>query len=73
MMRPPPGQVCHSGWVRVGRAGYARPIMSILLIGLGGFAGAIARYLVDGAMAERTGGGFPWGTLAVNVGPIVKT
>ena len=41
--------------------------MSILLIGLGGFAGAIARYLVDGAVADRTGGGFPWGTLVVNV------
>jgi CrcB protein len=41
--------------------------MPILLVGLGGFAGAIARYLVDGAVAERTGGGFPWGTLAVNL------
>lgn len=40
--------------------------MPLLLIGLGGFAGAISRYLVDGAVAERTGGGFPWGTLAVN-------
>jgi len=50
-----------------GRTGYARPVMPILLIGLGGFAGAIARYLVDGAVADRTGGGFPWGTLVVNV------
>jgi CrcB protein len=41
--------------------------MPLVLIGLGGFAGAIARYLVDGAVADRTGGGFPWGTLAVNV------
>lgn len=41
--------------------------MPILLIGLGGFAGAVARYLVDGAVAERTGGGFPWGTLVVNL------
>jgi CrcB protein len=41
--------------------------MPLLLIGLGGFAGAIARYVVDGAVAERTGGAFPWGTLAVNV------
>jgi CrcB protein len=39
----------------------------LLLIGLGGFAGAIARYLVDGAVAERTGGALPWGTLAVNL------
>lgn len=41
--------------------------MTFVLIGIGGFAGAIARYLVDGAVADRTGGGFPWGTLAVNV------
>ena len=40
--------------------------MPLLLIGLGGFAGAIARYLVDGAVAERTDGAFPWGTLVVN-------
>jgi CrcB protein len=41
-------------------------VMPLLLIGLGGFAGAISRYLVDGVVAERTGGSFPWGTLAVN-------
>ena len=44
-----------------------RPEMPLILIGLGGFAGAIARYLVDGAVVERMGGGFPWGTLVVNV------
>jgi CrcB protein len=40
--------------------------MPLVLIGLGGFAGAISRYLVDGFVSDRTGGGFPWGTLAVN-------
>jgi len=40
--------------------------MPLILIGLGGFAGAISRYLVDGFVTERTAGGFPWGTLAVN-------
>jgi fluoride exporter len=40
--------------------------MPLLLIGLGGFAGAIARYAVDGAVADRTGGDFPWGTLVIN-------
>jgi CrcB protein len=40
--------------------------MPLVLIGLGGFAGAISRYLVDGVVSDRTGGGFPWGTLAVN-------
>jgi fluoride exporter len=41
--------------------------MPLLLIGIGGFAGAITRYVVDGAVAERTAGAFPWGTLAVNL------
>lgn len=41
--------------------------MPILLIGLGGFAGAIARYALDGAVADRVAGAFPWGTLVVNV------
>jgi CrcB protein len=41
--------------------------MHLLAIGLGGFLGAIVRYLVDGLVAERTGGLFPWGTLAVNL------
>jgi CrcB protein len=41
--------------------------MALILIGLGGFAGAITRYLVDGAVADRTGGGFPWGTLVINI------
>ena len=40
--------------------------MPLLLIGLGGFAGAISRYLVDGFVADRAAGSFPWGTLAVN-------
>jgi CrcB protein len=42
------------------------PAMPLVLIGLGGFFGAISRYLVDGAVSDRTGGDFPWGTLAVN-------
>lgn len=41
--------------------------MPLLLIGIGGFAGSISRYVVDGFVADRTAGGFPWGTLAVNV------
>jgi len=40
--------------------------MPYLLIGAGGFFGAIARYVVDGFVTDRTGGGFPWGTLVVN-------
>jgi CrcB protein len=41
--------------------------MPLLLIGLGGFAGAITRYMIDGAVSERTAGAFPFGTLVINV------
>lgn len=41
--------------------------MTILLVGAGGFFGAITRYVVDGWVSTTSGGGFPWGTLAVNV------
>ena len=40
--------------------------MPLILIGIGGFAGAISRYLVDGFVTDRTAGAFPWGTLVVN-------
>jgi fluoride exporter len=35
-------------------------------VGLLGGAGALARFLLDGVIAQRTGSAFPWGTLAVN-------
>jgi len=41
--------------------------VTILMIGVGGFFGAIARYLVDGWVIARTGAAFPWGTLVVNL------
>lgn len=41
--------------------------MHLLFIGLGGFAGAIARYAVDGLVTGLTRASFPWGTLAVNL------
>lgn len=41
--------------------------MALLLIGLGGFAGAVARYLVDVRIASATGGTYPWGTLVINL------
>ena len=41
--------------------------MKLLIIGAGGFLGAIARYLLSG-YAQRLGvGGFPVGTLCVNL------
>jgi CrcB protein len=39
----------------------------VLLIGIGGFLGSVARYLVSGYVQDRTGELFPFGTLAVNV------
>jgi fluoride ion exporter CrcB/FEX len=44
--------------------------MHLVVIGIGGFAGAVARYLVDGLVTDRSGGGFPWGTLVVHDGLI---
>jgi CrcB protein len=41
--------------------------MTLLVVGAGGFFGAISRYLVDGWVPNATGGGFPWGTLVVNL------
>lgn len=41
--------------------------MHLLFIGLGGFAGAIARYGVDGWVTGLARASFPWGTLAVNL------
>ena len=41
--------------------------MTIVLVGVGGFFGAIGRYLVDGWVSQGTGGTFPWGTFVINV------
>jgi CrcB protein len=38
-----------------------------LAVGLAGGGGAVARYLVDGAVHDRVSGLFPFGTLTVNV------
>jgi CrcB protein len=39
----------------------------VLGVGLLGGVGAIARFLLDGAIAGRLGSSFPYGTLAVNL------
>jgi CrcB protein len=39
----------------------------LLLVALGGAAGAVARFLVSLAAMAALGAAFPWGTLAVNV------
>ena len=38
-----------------------------LMVLIGGGIGAVARYMVGGAIAERIGGRFPLGTLVINV------
>lgn len=39
----------------------------ILLVGCGGFGGAVCRYLMAGRLQTVMGSSFPWGTLGVNV------
>jgi CrcB protein len=41
--------------------------VAVLAVGLIGGCGAIARFVVDGAVASRLGRRFPFGTLAVNL------
>ena len=42
--------------------------MEFVWVGVGGFAGAIARYVLDGVVADLTqASAFPWGTLVVNL------
>lgn len=42
-------------------------MIAVLLVGVGGFAGAVTRYLVDGRITAWTGGTMPWGTFAINI------
>jgi len=41
-------------------------VTTLLLVGIGGFVGSIARYVVSGAVQGLTPGTFPYGTFAVN-------
>ncbi len=41
--------------------------MALVLIAIGGAAGAVSRYVVDGFVADRASGAFPWGTLTINL------
>lgn len=43
------------------------PLTSVLIVGLGGFVGAIARYGLYHLVHRCIPGAFPWGTLVVNV------
>ena len=39
----------------------------LIVVGVGGFLGAVARYWMSGTVYRWWGTGFPWGTLAVNL------
>jgi CrcB protein len=41
--------------------------VNLILIAIGGALGAVSRFVVDGLVASRMGGAFPWGTLVVNL------
>lgn len=42
--------------------------MQLLLIGLGGFVGAILRYVLGGLVQSGvSGSAFPWGTMSINL------
>jgi len=41
--------------------------MELVLVGIGGFAGAVARRVVDLWVSDRAGGAFPMGTLVINL------
>lgn len=41
--------------------------MPLVLIALGGAAGATTRHVLDTWISDRAGGAFPWGTLVINV------
>ena len=40
---------------------------ALLLVGAGGFAGAIARYVIGLAVTAKLGTGWPFGTFLINV------
>lgn len=42
-------------------------MMMVLSIASGGAIGAVLRHFMNNAVTAMTGGGFPWGILAVNV------
>jgi len=42
-------------------------VIRVILVGLGGFVGSVARYGFGGLVQDHAGATFPFGTLAVNV------
>ena len=42
-------------------------MVAAVLVGVGGFCGAITRWLIDRRVTEWTGGTLPWGTFVINI------
>jgi CrcB protein len=42
-------------------------MLAYLWVAIGGALGSMGRYWIGGLVSEKTGGTFPWGTLAVNI------
>lgn len=42
-------------------------LVTLLLVGLGGTIGSVARHLISTRVQRGSHSGFPWGTLAVNI------
>lgn len=42
-------------------------LLNIFLVGCGGFAGAVLRYLISLRVQQNMGPDFPWGTFFVNI------
>ena len=42
-------------------------MQEIVVVGVGGFIGAIARYLISTLIHRNVDSGFPWGTFTVNI------
>lgn len=41
--------------------------MPVILVAIGGAAGAATRYVLDGWISNRASDAFPWGTLVINL------
>ena len=46
---------------------YSSSMKEVLIVGLGGFAGSISRYLIQNAVVNRFITIFPLGTFAINI------
>ena len=42
-------------------------MQEIVVVGVGGFVGAVARYLLSALIHRNVDSGFPWGTFTVNI------